>query len=184
MICHSFWILRRREHLQSRLDPWSPQSKEVSPQFSPRDGRHAHGLACLTLWLSHPAISLWVVLFVWVGAAVSPAVAGDAVVCRLHSEAEIVIRVKGRDVTIRLLFFRCKQTAFYVWCFWMWVLTWRRNAFLSGTAVSYLPLSLLSHDFSSPHGWSCHSVPIICSLGSFLLIQTIHLPLPQVLQTF
>lgn len=52
--------------------------------------------------LSHPASSHGTVFFVWVGAAVSPAVAEDTVVCRLHSVAEIVIRVKGRDVTIRL----------------------------------------------------------------------------------
>lgn len=49
------------------------------------------------------------------GAAVSPVVAGDTVVCRLHSVAKIVIRVKGRDVTIQLPLFRCKQRAFDVW---------------------------------------------------------------------
>lgn len=65
------------------------------------------------LWLSHPASSHGIV---WVGAAVSPVVAGDSVVYHFHSVAKIMIRVKGRDVTIRLPFLRCKQKVFDVRC--------------------------------------------------------------------
>lgn len=76
--------------------------------------------------------------------------AGDTVVCGLHSVAQIVIRVRGRDVTIWLPFFRCKQRAFDVWCvFGLWV---HHDGGAPSclehveTTVSYLPLAFLFHD--------------------------------------
>lgn len=83
------------------------------------------------------------------GAAVSPVVAGDTVVCRLHSVAKIVIRVKGRDVTIWLPLLRCKQRAFDVWYVFECgfdMMEERLFVWNVETTVFYLPLSFLFYD--------------------------------------
>lgn len=76
---------------------------------------------CTILWHSHPPISNGIV-FVWVVVAVSSTWLGTRWSTTFDSVAAIMIRVKGKDATIRLPCCSCKQRTFWcLLCFRMWL---------------------------------------------------------------